>query len=397
MSVEDITISDELAKEGQFQPDQVLPIAGAHFVHDIYTAFFAPLLPQLIDKLSLSFTQVGWLKAIMGLPAVLNPFIGYMADRVSVRYFVILAPAVSATLMSVIGLAPNYFTLALLLFTTGISVSAFHAPAPAMIGRVSGNQMGKGMSWYMAAGELARAIGPIIAAGAVSLWGLEGIYRTMFVGWAMSGILFLRLRHISARSVQPSGLRALLPLLPRLFIPFVFIHLFRGFLAESLTTFLPTYMHQQGADVWLASGALSILEFAAVGGALLSGPLSDRLGRKPLLLAITAGAAIFTLVFIKVQGWMLLPVLIILGFISLSAMPIMLALVQEHMSSNRAVGNGLFMFVAFMMRAIAALGVGILSDRFGLQQAFFWSAIISLGAIPAIIALPGPPQTINEV
>ena len=119
--------------EEDFQAAQVAPIVSAHFVHDTYTGFVPALLPVLIKQLSLSLTQAGSLTAILQLPALFNPFIGYMADRVSVRYFVILAPAVTATLISSMGLASDYWILAILLFVTGISVASFHAPAPAMI------------------------------------------------------------------------------------------------------------------------------------------------------------------------------------------------------------------------------------------------------------------------
>ncbi|MBC8336451.1 MAG: MFS transporter, partial [Anaerolineales bacterium] len=181
-------------EENNFQGEQVLVIAGGHFIHDIYSAFLAPLLPLIIEKLSLTLTLAGSLTAFLQIPAVLNPLIGHFADKFSMRFFVILAPAVTATIMSSMGLAPNYFTLALLLFITGISVAAYHAPAPAMIARVSGQRVGKGMSWFMAGGELGRTLGPIIAVWAVSLWSFDGLFRVAVLGWGTSLILFLRLR-----------------------------------------------------------------------------------------------------------------------------------------------------------------------------------------------------------
>ena len=69
------------AKEAEFQTGRVLTIIGGHFVHDTYTAFVAPLLPLIIEKLSFSLTQVGSLWGFFQIPALLNPFIGYLADR----------------------------------------------------------------------------------------------------------------------------------------------------------------------------------------------------------------------------------------------------------------------------------------------------------------------------
>jgi len=162
MTLQNFAVEKPLQKD-EFQAEQVLTISGGHFVHDVYSAFLAPLLPLLIEKMSLTLTLAGWLSAFMQLPAILTPFIGHLADKYNLRYLVIIAPALTATLMSAMGLAPDYWMLALLLILAGISSSIFHAPAPAMVGQISGKRVGKGMSWFMGGGELARTVGPIVA------------------------------------------------------------------------------------------------------------------------------------------------------------------------------------------------------------------------------------------
>ena len=96
----------------------------------------------------------------------------------------------------VIMILVTYGVLLILLFSAGVSVSLFHVPAPVMISRVSGNQKGKGMSFYMTGGELARTIGPRIAVGAVSLWGLEGYYPIMLFGILASIWLYFRFQSV---------------------------------------------------------------------------------------------------------------------------------------------------------------------------------------------------------
>jgi FSR family fosmidomycin resistance protein-like MFS transporter len=66
----------------------------------------------------------------------------------------------------------------------------------------------------------------------------------------------------------------------------------------------------------------------------------------------------------------------------------MLAMAQEQFPNNRAVANGIFMMLVFVLRPLGSLTVGVLGDHFGLQSAFFWSALVSLLMIPAILALP---------
>jgi FSR family fosmidomycin resistance protein-like MFS transporter len=372
----------------RFQTERVFTIVGGHFIHDIYTAFLAPLLPLIIERLSLSFTLAGVLTWALNLPAVLNPFIGYLADRLSVRYFIILAPAVSATLMSMLGLAPDYLTLFTLLLLVGVSIAAFHAPAPAMIGRMSGNQVGKGMSLFMASGELGRTVGPLVAVWAVSTWTLSGFYRVMVIGWAASLLLYWRLRQIPARTEKPQQISGLMRAAKRLFIPLFIMVIFRDFLLTCLSVFLPTFLKTEGASLWAAGAALAIWEFAGVGGALASGILSDRIGRKPLLFAAIASSAVIMLLFLNVSTSLFVPTLLALGFTSLSTGPVTLAIVQDHFPDNRATANGLFLSVVFLIRPVSAAAVGLMSDHFGLRAAFTWSALIALLALPAIFWLP---------
>ena len=81
-------------------------------------------------------------------------------------------------------------------------------------------------------------------------------------------------------------------------------------------------------------------------------------------------------------------ILIPLGFMALSTGPVLLALVQDHFPENRAAGNGLYLGASFLIRSFAMFSIGAAGDVIGLDAAFFWSAIISLIAIPGIIALP---------
>ncbi len=379
---------EEKGTQDRFQTGKVLTIFGAHFVHDTYTAFIAPLLPLIIDKLSLSLTMAGSLTAIHQLPAILNPFIGYLADKVSLRYFVIFAPAVTATLISSLGFAPNFLSLAVILFISGISVAAFHAPAPAMVSRISGKQIGKGMSLFMAGGELGRTLGPLLAVWAISIWTLDGFFRVVVLGWAASGILLWRLKDVAGRTDKAGSLRGILPTIKTLFLPLMMIIFLRQFLQVSLTTYLPTFLNQEGSSLVLAGVSLSILEIAGVAGALLSGTLSDRLGRKPMLAIAIFTSSLFTLVFLNVDGWLSIPTLLLLGFSALSTGPVFLALVQDNLPNNRAIGNGIYISISFLMRSIVLLLVGVVGDAYGLRFSYYLSIFLSLLATPIVFLLP---------
>ncbi|MCA9960276.1 MAG: MFS transporter [Chloroflexota bacterium] len=377
-----------------FQTEQVLTIAGAHFVHDTYSAFLAPLLPLLQERLAIGYALAGGLTVFSQLPSLLNPFLGYLADKISLRYFIILAPAFTATFMSVIGLTSNYVTLIFLMLAAGVTIAAFHAPAPAMVGRVSGLRIGKGMSIFMASGELGRSVGPVVAVAAVGWFGLEGIWRLAFVGWAVSGLLYFRLRHVSARPLTHQqgtlasfwpGARAIFPLL-------IWIMSARVFMLVAVTTYLPVFMRDaRESSLWLAAASLTILEAAGVVGALATGTLSDRFGRPRMLAFLMGIAPLLLLLFLYSPNWLIVPLLLGLGLTAVTTQPVMLALVQDEFPQHRALANGTFLAFNFLIRAGGVWAVGWAADQFGLSTAFLWSGVVAWASLPAVLFLARRP------
>ncbi len=391
-------IDSEDQRESGFQTNRILLICSGHFVHDVYSSFISPLLPLLIDKLGLTLLMAGSLPVFMQAPSLLGPLIGYLADRISVRYLVIFAPAITATLATMIGFMPTYGTAALLLFCVGVNIMAFHAPAPAMIAHVAGDKVGRGMSFFMAAGELARSVGPLLVGFGVTHWGMEGLWRLMFFGWLSSAVLFWRLRDVSARRERRKGKsKPMLKRFARVFTPLLGVMLLRNMAASSLGIFMVVYLvNIRGFELTLATAALALYELSGVGGALMGGTLSDRFGRRRMVAGAATSSALLMLIFVHVEGALMIPLLIGLGFTSLSVSPVFLALVQDQLPENRATANGVFMLYAFGVRAINVIIVGALGDALGLQNAFIAAALISLLCLPVIVTLPATPVVRHE-
>jgi FSR family fosmidomycin resistance protein-like MFS transporter len=377
----------------QFQTGRVVTISGGHAMHDTYTAFLPPLLPAFIENLALTKAEAGLLSVFNQAPSLLQPFIGYLADRVSLRYFVILAPAVSATAMSLLGVAPSYGVLALLLAVTGLSSATLHAVAPVMAGRLTGQNLGRGMGFWMVGGELGRTLGPLVIAGYFALRpdSLANTPLLMFGGWLASVLLFFWLRDVSGRppnAEQRRPWRQALRVMSPLLLPLAGIISARSFMSSALTTYLPTFLSEEGAQLWFASIALSVLEAAGVVGALLGGSLSDWLGRRTILFIFLLATPLLMAVFLAVEGWLRLPLLLALGLTSLSITPVIMALVQESFPENRALANGVYMSLSFLIRSGVIVLVGAMGDFWGMRSAFAISAGITLLGLPLLLFLP---------
>ncbi|RMF86362.1 MAG: MFS transporter, partial [Nitrospinota bacterium] len=130
------------ARDGiQLKP--FLLLAGAHLLTDAYSIALSPLLPLLVKKLHLSLTLAGMLASVFAISSsLLQPVYGMLSDRFNSRIFILLGPLAPGLCMSSLGVAPNFWVLALLLLLAGIGPAAFHPQAAATAGRLSGSRKG---------------------------------------------------------------------------------------------------------------------------------------------------------------------------------------------------------------------------------------------------------------
>lgn len=382
---------EQAVESHKFHTAKVAIVSAGHSIQDTYQAFLPALLPVLIEKFSLMKTEAGLLSVFTNAPSLLQPFIGYLADRVSLRWLVILAPAVTALTMSLLGISSSYAIAALLLILAGISSAGIHAVGPVIAGRLSANRLGMGMSFWMVGGELGRTVGPLIIVTAVRYLKPESTPWLAVAGILTSLVLLIYLHNTPDRTIDKSpnvDWRAALKSMRRVLLPVTGIILTRAFAFVSVSTFLPTFMTEQGADLVLAGGSLSVMEAAGVAGAFLGGVISDRLGRRPVLAAALVSSSLFLFAFINLHGWILIAILLGLGFSLLSTAPVIMAAVQESFPENRALANGIYMAVSFLSSSVVTVLVGGIGDIFNLRTAYAVSAVLIMLGLPFVFLLP---------
>ena len=242
-------------------------MVGGHAVHDTYTAFLPPMLPLLIQKFALSTAQAGLLSVFLQWPSVAQPFIGYLADHINLRYLVICAPAITGIAMSLLGIAPSYVVLAMLLIVVGIGAAGLHAVGPVIVGNVAGSKLGRGMGLWMVGGGLGYTVGPLLIVAVLERWSLQGTPWLMLGGFLASAVLYLRLRDVSSYSAkfhQARPWREALQVMRPLLAPVIGITVARSFMSSAMTTYLPTFLSREGNSLWFAGAALSIYEAAGM-------------------------------------------------------------------------------------------------------------------------------------
>lgn len=366
----------------------------AHFAHDLYPSFIGPLVPAIQEKLGISLAMASLMVPAQQLPSVFQPFVGYLADRTSRRWFVVLSPATAAVSLSSLGLAPNLAVVLLLLLVSGLSSATFHAPAVALVGEFGGRRMGRAMAIFMAGGELSRTLGPIIITGAIALFTLEGSFIVMVVGLAASVVLYLTLdtsvtdarRHAEARVELGPILRARRRPLAAL----LGYSVLTGVATTPLHFFLVKYLDEKWGSEWYASFALSTLFAAGIIGGLAGGTLSDRIGRRRMLLLFTALTSPLLALYLWIDNgtpWVL-PVLVVAGAVTMAPRTVILALGAELLPEARGPMAGLLLALGFVSMSLAALAFGAFADAVGIVSAYWVVPAIWLLALPLIAMLP---------
>ncbi len=384
----------------EFQTGGVAVVSTAHAVHDTYTGFLPALLPVLIDTFSLTNTAAGLLSLFMQLPSLLQPVFGRLADRNNLKILVVLAPTLTGAAMSLLGIAPSYGFLIFLLVLAGLSSASLHAVGPALGGRFAGNKLGRGMSFWMVGGELGRALGPLVIVTAIGALGAAGLPWLMLTGLLTSIFLFWKLHPVSTQlQITPkAGIdwKEALKGMRKVMLPLAFIIFTRALMMTAITTFLPTFLTATGSSLLMAGASLTILQVAGMVGAFLAGGLSDRFGRRRILVISFLASPILLFLFVQSEGALQIPLLILLGFFAISVVPVIMAVVLENFPENRSFANGIYMSMSFLIRALVVLLVGFLADLVDLRFTFLISAGLLPFGLIFVRLLPDSPRRIGE-
>ncbi len=391
-STEPVPLVQENQRLEEFQTAEVITVAAAHGAHDTYFSFLPTILPLLIQNLSLSTTQAGWLTVFSQVPNLLQPAIGHLADRRNLKALVILAPTLSGALITMVGLAPSFGIAALLLLLAGFSTAGFHSIAPAMVSARSGGKVGRGMGFFMVGGEFGFGLGPLLVVAVIGALTIKGLPWLMSLGMLSSVILFFRLRQVSTvrhAQAEPSlPAREALKEMSGLMLPIMAITFINGFLIANVVNYLPTFMSREGAVFAVAGASLTVVELGGTLGVFLMGLFSDRLGQRNIALWGTLASAVFSLAFLLSRGWLQMFFLAGIGLSAFISNPAFLAMIQNRFTKNRSLANGVYMSTSFILRSLVVLIVGMLADQFGMRPVFVGSALAVFLSVPLIFLLP---------
>jgi MFS transporter, FSR family, fosmidomycin resistance protein len=367
---------------------KVVSVALAHMFHDVFSTMIATLLPVFIEQFQISTFMAGVMPVLVRAPSIFQPVFGRIADRKDVRWFLIALPTLTAFFMTMTGVVKTYFGVLILLILTGLSAALFHTVGAPAAGKFAGKKIGRALGMWMIGARIGAAISPILVVSTIGLLTLRGLPILTLLGLVSSLFLYSQFKkepiYLSS-TTKSASIKDSWKIVRPIMLPLLAISLAQSFLGILYTTYLPTFLTQNGSPLWIAGVALTLFSIAGIPASYLGGTLSDKIGRKKIFLVSAVMTVLLNFCFLAFQGWLSAIFIILIGFSSFLVTPLPMSFVQTAFPEMRSYANGMYVGTTFFLRSFALLLVGLLSDYFGMRVLYVVFAFVFLISIPIII------------
>ena len=366
-----------------------------HFIGDFFQSFIRPLLPVMANKFELSLAQVGLITGIATFMAFLiQPLFGYLADRYKTRLILLVGSFVGAICIPMVGIAPYFWIVLLLIGLGSISSAIYHPTAAGMVSVYAGRRTGLAMSLFGLGGTLGFALGPIVCSSYVTFVGLQRLPILTIFGVLVFVILFIM---ISAADVdghlRSSLFGTLKESLGEVWKPVLLlwsIAFSRAFVEQALLTFIPVLTAVEGHSLVSVGGIVSLFTIGGSISALVCGHLVDRIGFKPIYFFSFALSSPSLLLFINADGRHIYPLALLAGFFLLATLFPSVALAQKVVPRGRSLVSSIIMGLGMGIAGLMMPLTGKIADTFGIRTVLNCIGFIPLAALLLIRNLPEP-------
>ena len=383
-------------------------IVVGHAIKHIYNSGQSALImPEISIDLGLSRAQFGSLSTASAIAWWSSTMIaGYLGDRFSNRAGLMLA--ISLALMGgslfLAGFAPSYITMLAVMFLVGIGPSMFHPPAIGELSRRFPDRRGFAVSLHGMAANVGEVLGAPIVAGFLTFMVWRDLLKASVVPALLVALAVWMLMpsrkaeaHAAVTSVRGyfSSLFGLLQ--NRVLLLLIGTTAIRSIGEGGVAGFLPLYMRDElEYSVTTVAIFLSTAQIAGIVSQPVMGYLSDKVGRKPVLVVGTALVMLsaFALSVAK-PGVQLFLVVLVKGTFSFSLHHIFVA---AALDAARGAGQSTvvsLIYGAGFLGTFSPYVAGIISDRYGIPSAFVFGGIVMI--IPtvmlAVAKFPKPGDT----
>ena len=395
------------------QGPAVLVGMGHGATHWVMGTFYL-LLPFIAKALHLSYTEAGLLVSTVHISSfATNIFSGALVDVTGRRVPILVASlTVGALALASFGMADGVLGLLPLVVLIGCTNNMWHPAAISYISRRFPQQRGYALSIHALGANSGDALAPM-AAGAALVWlsWSQAATAACVPTLAVALLLFLALpRQSNSERAQSSagegmdlatyfkGLTTLL--CDRAVLSLCLVAALRTMTQAGLLAFLPLYLaNGLGAGPVMLGLALAAMQSAGVVAAPVAGAWSDRVGRRPIVLAgLTASTVVIAVLMFLGHLATFVVGIAVLGFVLFAVRPVIHSWMMDLTPANLGGSATSLMFGSQAMLATAAPIIGgMIADGWGLGAVFYFLAGGLLAANLALVLLPLAPRKRDPV
>jgi FSR family fosmidomycin resistance protein-like MFS transporter len=298
--------------------------------------------------------------------------------------------------MALTGYAPSYGWLLFIVVIAGFGSASFHPQGAVATNSISDkDSRGKSMGLFSVGGNLGFALGSLFMAFLLTRLpsGLSSTIYFATPGVAVALLIWLKLSQVSPsiRKNQPDkAAAAKKPAIPYLILAILLSVIFvRSAIHSSVQTYIPLYYKSLGYEPTYASYLVALFLLGGAAGTFIGASLSDRFGRKTVIVISMLFSAPLIALFPRVSTLMT-PALIFLAGLSLVAsFATTLVLAQEMMPGNVGVASGLTVGFSFGLGSVGTTVLGAVADATSLQMVLNILAVLPLAGVGLAWRLPG--------
>lgn len=387
----------------------VIVLASVSFLTDVSSEIIYPLLPIFLTTvLGTSAAAVGAIEGVAETTAALLKLVsGWWSDRVSRRKPLVVAGYALASLARpLVAVAQSATQVLTIRVIDRVGKGIRTAPRDALIAEsVDPSIRGRAFGFHRASDHAGAVLGPLIAFALLSRNQID--LRTVFLLAAIPGVLsvFVLVAGVreSPRVVRPiesASSSASTPMFERTGLgrPF-WVYLTAVFLftlGNSTDAFLILRANQLGVPVALVPILWAALHVVKSGSNFLGGALSDRVGRKPPILA---GWALYAAVYFAfgwaTESWHAWTLFLVYGVFFGLTEGVERALIADLVGPDRrGTAFGWFNLAIGIGALPASLLFGFVWDGYGPARAFQLGATLAVAAamVLAFVSAPGRRQ-----
>ncbi|HEU5073695.1 MAG TPA: MFS transporter [Polyangiaceae bacterium] len=361
-------------------------VATAHFANDAVTSMVPALLPSLATRFRLEPADLALLVSVFAISTSLpQPFFGLLADRVGRRWVSALGLGVSAILIAALGTASSVTWLWLALLVGGLGSSALH-PAGLGLARASASgSPGLAVAVFSSVGMAGGAVGPVLAIGVASVWGLEQLAWTAVPVALLALLLSCAGQRVAPAATQPTRVNVGRQLLKGPVVGLTVVALFTNLVMLTFTSAMPVWLvvERGFAETSSVIGiTLATFSFAAAAGGILGGALARRVRPARLIVGSLATSVI------ALQGILLAAPASTPYFLAVASAgallglhsPLLIAKAQELTPGAESAVAGVLLGATSGAAGVIYAGLGAAQSVFGIGSML---AAVSLLVLPA--------------